>query len=64
MDLNDGGWIYTGGGKSVGMAACIPHGLFTCSTGDVSEIIFLRIFTLFKKGLKKCSVCESVGSGG
>lgn len=45
------------------MAASIPHGLFTCSAGDASEIIFLCIFTLFKEGLKKCSSCDSVCSG-
>lgn len=45
MGLDGGGWINTGGSEPVGMAACIPHGLFTCSAGHVPEITFLCIFT-------------------
>lgn len=52
MDLSGGGWIYTDGSEPVGMAACIPHDLFTCSTADVSEIIFLCAFHYLRKDFK------------
>ena len=64
MDLDGGSWIYMDGSGSVSMAGAIPHSLFTCSSDDVSEMIFLCIFTLFKKGVKKHSMCVYVCAGG
>lgn len=59
VDLDGRGWIYMDGSQSV-----ILHSLFTCSSYDVSETVFLCIFTLFKNGVKKHSVCVYVCAGG
>lgn len=45
------------GSRSASTADTIPHNLFIFSSYDLSEMIFLCIFTLFKNEVKKHSMC-------
>jgi len=56
VDL-EGDWVYVDGSGFVSMTGSILHSLFTCSSSDVSEMIFLCILTLLNNGVKKHCVC-------